>query len=926
MQERALDGELAPAFIQGEAGIGKSRLLDATLEEAQKKGFRIFRGRCEELELARSFGALADAFGCKRDAQEIQRREIATVLLEPTTSRTIGNVHFRVAEVFGTLVESEAVNGPIAIALDDVHWADASTIYTLHSLITRIADLPVFVVATLRLLPRRTELERLISRASENGATVLQLEPLDFEAVAQLAERVAGKPPSERMQGILSAAGGNPLFVEELVHALDKEKAISISQGVADVTRVFLPPDLRITLLRRISYLSDHALDLLRIASVLGTRFLPGDLQITTGQPMNNLMHLIEEWSRAGLVVEDGSNLRFRHDLIQDVLYEDMAEGIRTALHLQIARALAKSGAPSDRVAQHFLRGASPGDSEATRALRDAAAESSLSPRTRVELLRQASDLMTAHSVERDATEVELADALIWAGAPEEALALARQVLRRKPDSDSVNGARLVLARALWLMARWQDLAELTREFLTDSELTESEQAELLAHKALADVFTTNVPEAAVIEAEKALALGEQLGNEYITVQALLAVSLTLNFAGRSPEEIPIIERAVQIVEGSSDPAVHRLHPHVALGLAYHVFGRFEEAEKAFRQGVRLREQSGTIWDVPYHLAITAMVHERWGKWDDAVAEAKASIASGAEIGTQVGLILAHLILGNISLQRGDPNTAGRHLVIAQELVQTLGPQWGTPKGLAFRLFEARGETAKALALVRDPMGAQERALMLLEHVPLALHAGEHELARQLVAECERVQVGGNPALEAFTLAGRGLVDDTPELLLEAADVFRTLGLWHRFLVAEHAGASLGRKGRLDEARPLFLEAIAGYEGLAASRLNARTLSTMRSFGISIGKRGTRRRPTFGWESLTETELRVAELAAEGFTNPQIAEQLFISRHTVVSHMKHVFSKLGINSRIKLAAQVSRFASGNDEASSNQPANGLTAS
>jgi DNA-binding CsgD family transcriptional regulator len=122
----------------------------------------------------------------------------------------------------------------------------------------------------------------------------------------------------------------------------------------------------------------------------------------------------------------------------------------------------------------------------------------------------------------------------------------------------------------------------------------------------------------------------------------------------------------------------------------------------------------------------------------------------------------------------------------------------------------------------------------------------------------------------------------------------------------EEAAVLLGKTGRVVEARALFDEAVRAYEGLGARYDLDRVAAAMRSLGIRKGKRGMRQRPASGWESLTETELRVVMCAAEGLTNGEIAKRLFISHHTVATHLAHIFGKLGVGSRVELAAEAMR--------------------
>jgi DNA-binding CsgD family transcriptional regulator len=125
-------------------------------------------------------------------------------------------------------------------------------------------------------------------------------------------------------------------------------------------------------------------------------------------------------------------------------------------------------------------------------------------------------------------------------------------------------------------------------------------------------------------------------------------------------------------------------------------------------------------------------------------------------------------------------------------------------------------------------------------------------------------------------------------------------------LACEDAAWAQGRAGRLTDARRLFEEALGLYERLEAAWDLARATARLRALGVRPGRRGPRQRPKSGWASLTATELKVARLVAEGLSNPEIAERMFISRGTVHTHVSHILAKLGLRSRVGLAAEASR--------------------
>ena len=165
------------------------------------------------------------------------------------------------------------------------------------------------------------------------------------------------------------------------------------------------------------------------------------------------------------------------------------------------------------------------------------------------------------------------------------------------------------------------------------------------------------------------------------------------------------------------------------------------------------------------------------------------------------------------------------------------------------------------------------------------------------------------PSLTGAALRCRGLVEDDAEILQAAVDAYA--GSPRRpelALASEDAGAAFARQGLLDRARPLLDQAIVIYEGLDAARDLARAEAVLRGAGIRRGRRGKRGRPQYGWQSLTETEQTVASLVAEGLSNPQIGDRLYVSRRTVQTHLAHVFTKLDLTSRTQLAAVVTRRA------------------
>jgi len=385
--DRVASGGPAIVLVEGEAGIGKTRLLAQVLQDARGRGMLVAAGRAEELERTRPFGVLAAAFGCTRSSPDPRRAAIAGLLasqgagdLGPITVTSDPGLRFRVVDAFTDLVEELALAGSLVIGLDDLQWADPSSLLTLGALARRLTDLPVGVIGCLRLSPRAAELDGLAGALEAAGARHLVLRPLTGKAVTGLVAQAVAAEPGPRLLAEVSGAAGNPLFVTELLGALAQEGAITTAGGRAEVAETVLPPTLRLTILRRLSFLPEPTLVSLRSASILGSGFTLTDLATVTGRSAVDLSVVLAEAIRARVVEDDGARLRFRHELIRDALYEDLAGSVRRALHREAGQRLAQAGATALQVAEHLARGATPGDPEAVawlgRAARQAAARS----------------------------------------------------------------------------------------------------------------------------------------------------------------------------------------------------------------------------------------------------------------------------------------------------------------------------------------------------------------------------------------------------------------------------------------------------------------------------------------------------------------------------------------------------------------------
>ena len=470
LRNRAREGAGQVLVVEGEAGIGKSAILAAAAQASRDDGFAVLVGRSDELGVTRPFAPLLDALSqgpagdeCRRDVLErmAQERYSPRVVLDADPG-----LQSLLIEDLVTRIEELCVERPVNLCVDDLHWADASTLAALASLVRRTGDLPLLVVLTRRTAHRRPDVDALVEalgtvEALSSGAqaTRIELGPLERSGVDALAASVVDAQPAAGLRGLVDGCAGNPLLIVEVLTALrdagmleERDGRVHTTTDVADLT---LPTTLIATVRRRMARLDERHQAAATVGALLGTRFTVGDLAAVTGRPMAELVPLVQSLLEVHLFVDDGSALSFRHDLVREAVASALRRACRAELHREIAAALQRAGAPRIRVAEHLALGAQPGSAEAIAVLVDAAAEvTQQDPAAAESLLRRALELSLPTDAQRDLLSARLVDTLAWGGRLNEAEATAEQILSRPVSPDAEIGLRSALSRSLLLLAQ----------------------------------------------------------------------------------------------------------------------------------------------------------------------------------------------------------------------------------------------------------------------------------------------------------------------------------------------------------------------------------------------------------------------------------------------------------------------------------------
>jgi class 3 adenylate cyclase/DNA-binding NarL/FixJ family response regulator len=899
----AVAGRGSLVVVEGEGGIGTTHLVEAAASRARAMGARVLWAGADELELDRPGRLLF---------------EWASALAVPLVTgpeADAGAAGFTLVTAIADAVEHAAARAPVVIVAEDLQWADELSLRGIASLLRRVDPLPIVAIVTMRAVPRPPLLDAVLRSGPVAATRRVQLEGLDAVAVAALASAHAGAPPGPRLTARLDGAAGNPLYLLEILRALDEDGRTRVRSGLAEIDDDELPRGLRATVVRRVQSLPPEAVDLLRLASLLGRSFTLADLATVAGQRVVDVAARLQPTVDAAVVTGSGDTLSFRHDVLREAIYDDMAPAIRTDLHAAAGRALSHSGAPVLQVARQLELGARPGDLLAVEWLERAAIETAaLDVAQAVALFEQALRVAGLGWAGRRRVELAMLEPLAMSGRVADAQALGRRLLEEGLDSAD----ELAVRRGLAVVAASAgDLGSAVEEAAKASAVPGVPPVEAAVLKCL--------------EASMAFLVGRSADEVRATAEETAAV------AAREPADEPLLtalaEQALGLVEGAAgyyDRALEHarrssravatptsrlgyLIPELWEGTFLLHLDRFDEALPIWAAQQRRAEATGAMALLVQTHTATALLHYFAGRWDDGAAELETAQAGADEYGNRAHDVGINAVLAWLGLATADPAATTAALAAGEAALAHARHLMGVEVLLYVksRVAAESGAVAEAYELLRtawtlaEPLrGLTQVRYLAPDLVKLAL-ANDDEPGAREVADVLHELAGRSSAISGRAAAVRasGLIDRDADALVHAADLYRSSP--RRFEAAfacEDAGRALAAAGRNEEAVALLEEAADLQLGFGATGELARVDSLLRDLGAR--RRRARRAPAAqGWEALSPTETKVVELVAQGLSNPQIAATLYVSRRTVETHVSHVFRKLEVASRAELAAR-----------------------
>jgi DNA-binding CsgD family transcriptional regulator len=395
----------------------------------------------------------------------------------------------------------------------------------------------------------------------------------------------------------------------------------------------------------------------------------------------------------------------------------------------------------------------------------------------------------------------------------------------------------------------------------------------------------------------------------------LHVLALVTSAQGKMTDALPLFDRALTVTQ--SDPALTDLRLLLQVNKAVMLgdLDRYEEALAVAGQARRLADQVGTTFRLTQVHNVLGQLLFETGRWDEALAEVEILPEDLKEPSTAC---CDRGIAAVIGFHRGEADLARRHLGAAVPHAERVGHRLITPLALARSLDrEHDGAVPEALAALTDAFDGNTEELeevedLLADAVRLAAQAGDLSTAEALAGHAATLAAELEiPHRQANALYCRGLLDrDAPRLMAAAGryeDAGRPLS---RAKALEAAAGHFLEAGDRDQARAAFTGAVDVYTSLGAASDVARLQAAFRAHGIRRGPHAKHRRARSGWDSLTETEIKIAAFVEEGLSNPEIAARLLLSRRTVATHVSHILKKLDVHSRIDIAREAALRAIG----------------
>jgi len=871
-------------LIEGEAGIGKTTLWLAALERA--RDFTVLSARAVSAESVRAYTTLADLLEGVNSAAFAQlpgAQRIAVEQIRSDNADTAPTDQRAVAAGFLSVVEQLAEQGPVLLAVDDLQWVDPSSRHVLAYTARRLTG-PVGVLGTVRTDGGVDPVSWLQLRRPD-AVQRITLRPLPSRALHSVVTEHLGHPvPRAEMSRIYQVSGGNPFYAIELARVLD----IGDEQP--------LPHTLSAVVQARLDGLGREALDPLLAAAAVANPTV--DLvAAAVGTDSDDVVELLEAAEQHGIITFEGNRIRFTHPLLATGVYSSATPAARRRMHRRLAGVLDEA----EMRARHLALAATRGDDATVGALERAAtaAQARGAPVAAAELMELAITL-GGSTPER---QIRLATHVFDAGDPPRARALLERVIAELAPGPLRAQAVHRLAVVRFIDDGYLEAVDLLRQGLREDAPDGPLRVAMLTTLSFGQ-YMSGDPESAWRSAEEAVAAAEDLGIGVLLSEALGVRATIQYFTGGGVDE-DSMRRARELEDHNSATPV-MLRPSVEYALMLACQGHLDESHDLMRDLERHlidRGEEGELVFVEFYVAQTRI-------WRGDFPAARRVADGVAELAAQLGggfpRMLSEVLRAWLTVFAGAEDEARAAVASAVTVSRQSGTAWHeswavTAAGFLEVSLGNFGAALDTLAPLLAAFHPQSTEIQIAAHLPDAVDAlvglGRHAEAEAYVAALES---NGERLDRPWMLAVGGRC--RAQLLAAGGDLSGAVAAGRRALAqhdrlpmpferarTELVVGQLQQRARDPNATTTLRTALAAFERLGTPLWADKARAAL---GTHVGASGR--------DALTAAEQRIAELAASGMTNRDVAAELFLSAKTVEATLARVYRKLGIRSRAEL--------------------------
>jgi DNA-binding CsgD family transcriptional regulator len=875
-------GASGVVLISGDAGVGKTALLSEICRRAAYMNIRIARSKCDEIEQAwpgaPMVGLLrtgADPLLTAAEFEEIGGLTAAPMLLVD-----------RIAGHLARLADGQR----LLIAVDDVQWADRVSRYALRALISRLVEVPVVWV----LASRSDDVGLAVSAADTVGVEHIRLGPLADRAVADIARDRIGPNLDARLEEMLDAAGGNAFLAVQIIDGVAQQAENAGMDGI--------PAPFRSAVRQRLTGLSDAARRLVEAAAVGGRPMSIIDLAELcemTASPAYD--RAVNDAVASALVKSTGAELNFGHDLVKDAVYELIAPNARRELHTRLACHLVNKIGDPVLAAAHARVAATAGDIGNARIMLEAAEALIIASAVdAADLALQAFRTLRPGQPQWLELGERTVSVLSRTQRASDAIAVADALLATVDDADVVGRIETYTVRPLWLSGHSAALVERAERAIARAGAQHEHIARFRAARALAHTR--------ILTADQATAEADEALVEARASHDHEALAFALQAAGEAAHN----ERRHQLAlkcfrELRSVTGVPYLAEEI---MELQLLDRYDDAQILLDSATAdSGGKAGSL--LPDLLFAQLKQHYNLGRLQEADETAALLVELGQVTGTTVHVIEGVLMRATVALLRGESELAAQRLRPAMRLADDDAIRHPGVSFLAGWLITEQGDFDSGPRMLSELLDTSRRTRSYWAWWPcyatvlfsIGLVSGATDITERTV---ELAEEGARRNPDVATLHGlalnlRGRRDGNLGMMAESVEILqRSPRPVLRAAGAEHYGRLLLSVGEREAALDQFDAAWDVYDGMGAFAPRARVQRLMREAGARrakwVGDHTHVEKP-----SLTEAERRVAYLIANGHTNKATAKSLGISINTVGTHLRSIYAKLGVQSRVQLA-------------------------